>query len=701
MLNKIFTPFFSIIVFFNVLHAQISINPKNIEIVRDSFGVPHIFAPTDAEVAYGLAWATLEDDPKTTQFLLNAAKMLSGRSMGVDGAAIDYAAHLLNLHEIVDDRYEKDLSPEFRKVLESYAAGANAYAKKHPKDIHLKKAVPITGKEIVVGYMLGQSLMVGIDDVLKRINNNTILDRNVPEDTLNTGSNAFAFNSSKTVSGETFLAINSHQPLEGILSWYEAHLCSEEGWNIVGGLFHGAVSIFHGTNENLGWAHTSNGFDKIDVFQLEMHPTKKLLYKVDEQWLKLEKKRVLLKVGLGKKHRLRFWVPKKIYKSVYGPTMKNKLGYFSIRFGAGLKIEAPEQWWRMNKARNYTEFKKALELQGLASQGITYADKNDTIFFFNNGIMPRRADGYDWKHVVPGNSKKTLWTEYTPVNEIPQIVNPKCGWIFNTNNSELHCTDPSEFLKIEDYDPNLGLDEDENNRSLRVFELMEQFSGKISWDDFLYIKHNRQFPDSMIFRKNWFDINLAFEIDQTEHPDIADALKKIKGWNKRADTHNRDAPIVFYSMYELFSRTGKKAKMKYNTPEKQKALMVVCIQAAQKHMIKHFGTIDKQLGEVQRLTRGTVDLPLAGGPTAIKAVYTEPMNDGRRRIWVGESYIQLVRFTTNGPIIESVAPYGASNRLESPHATDQMELYANEKRKLMSLDKEAVYRKALRVYHPE
>ncbi len=273
-----------------LVEAQSTINPQNIEIVRDSFGVPHIFAPTDAEVAYGLAWATLEDDPKTTQFLLNAAQKYSGRTMGVDGAAIDYAAYLLQLDRVVEERYKKDVSPEFKKILEAYAEGANAYAKKHPEDVILKKAFPLTPKDILVGYMLGQSLMVGIDGVLKAINDNEILDRDEERlDTLGTGSNSFAFNSNKTKSGEVFLAINSHQPLEGILSWYEVHLHSDEGWNIVGGLFHGAVSIFHGTNENLGWAHTSNGFDKIDVFQLEMHPSKKLMYKVDGEWLKLEK----------------------------------------------------------------------------------------------------------------------------------------------------------------------------------------------------------------------------------------------------------------------------------------------------------------------------------------------------------------------------------------------------------------------------
>jgi acyl-homoserine lactone acylase PvdQ len=108
------------------------------------------------------------------------------------------------------------------------------------------------------------------------------------------------------------LAINSHQPIEGILSWYEAHVCSEEGWNMHGSLFHGGISIFHGTNENLAWAHTTGDLDMADVYHLEMHPRKKKWYKFDGEWHKLETHRAKLKVGLGKKRMFASTSPRNI-----------------------------------------------------------------------------------------------------------------------------------------------------------------------------------------------------------------------------------------------------------------------------------------------------------------------------------------------------------------------------------------------------
>jgi acyl-homoserine-lactone acylase len=114
-----------------------------------------------------------------------------------------------------------------------------------------------------------------------------------------------------------------------------------------------------------------------------MHPKKKNYYKFDGHWKKLETHSAKLKVGLGKKHKFVITVGKKFWKSVYGPTMKNQFGYFSLRMPALVEPKTSLQWYRMNKSRNFTEFKKALDIQGLSRQNITYADKNDTIFFIS------------------------------------------------------------------------------------------------------------------------------------------------------------------------------------------------------------------------------------------------------------------------------------------------------------------------------
>ena len=228
------------------------------------------------------------------------------------------------------------------------------------------------------------------------------------------------------------MAINTHQPLDGPVSWYEAHLCSEEGTNILGTLFAGSPNILIGVNDYLGWSHTVNNPDKIDLFHLEMHPKNKLQYRVDDTYLTLEKQKAKLTFRfLGIPIRIK----RSFYKSIYGPTLKNKSGYYSIRTPALFEIRALEQWWRMNKSQSFSDFYTVLKMKAIPGYNIGYADRNDTIFYISNGLIPKRAPGYDWKNTVPGNTRKTLWEESYAVDELPQVIQPESGYFYNANHS--------------------------------------------------------------------------------------------------------------------------------------------------------------------------------------------------------------------------------------------------------------------------
>ena len=365
------------------LSLSAQVNPNyHVEIVRDSFGVPHIFGKTDADAAYGLVYSACEDDFNTVQWGLMLARGKLGLMLGIEGAKIDYAVQLLGVPDIINDRYEKDLSPEFRKLLDAAAAAGNDFAKKHPDRIISKKLLPVKPQDFIAGYMLSMALMVGVDGAIKQVVGGSVptaLQYNKDA----RGSNALAMNSNATADGSVYLDVNAHQPLEGPMSWYEAHVHSEEGWNAIGATFHGAVSIFHGVNENLGWAHTTNYFDAIDIYQLEQDPKKKNHYLVDGQSYKLETKTAKLTVNLAKhrdKHKFILTLGKKRWWSMYGATYKNDKGWFAIRLAANMTIKSVEQWFLMNKAKNYTEFRNVLNMQGIVNQYITYADKNDTIY---------------------------------------------------------------------------------------------------------------------------------------------------------------------------------------------------------------------------------------------------------------------------------------------------------------------------------
>jgi len=201
---------------FNISFSQTAINPAKIDIVRDSFGVPHIFAKTDAEVAYGLAWAQAEDDFKSMQEVILPAKNLMAGVQGKKGAAGDYAFALFRCREITEEKWYT-LTPAFLKLIDGYLQGLNAYAEKHPEEIIHKKIFPVTAKEYISSSVFALTIFNGAEQALIRIFNNN--EWEAPE--LNKkGSNSAAISASKTTSGEAFLLINAHQPTHGPPSFY-------------------------------------------------------------------------------------------------------------------------------------------------------------------------------------------------------------------------------------------------------------------------------------------------------------------------------------------------------------------------------------------------------------------------------------------------------------------------------------------------
>ena len=677
------------------------INPENIDIVRDEFGVPHIFGRTDAEVAYGLEWAACEDDFETLQFLLMAAKCYLGIHLGVEGARIDYAVQAMGLHEFVEQHYEAGVADDFKLILEAACQGVNAYAAAHPEEVWVKKAFPVTPQEVVIGFMLGQSLMAGVDGVISGILDGRFAEE-LPKKEINDdgiGSNAYAFNSALTDHGNTYHVINSHQPIEGILSWYEAHLHSEEGWNITGGLFHGSVSVLHGTNEHLSWAHTTGDLDLQDVYVMNMHPKKKKWYKFDGEYYKLETKRAKLRVALGKKKGFKISIGKKYWWSKYGPTFITEHGTFAFRMPTIFEMNAGEQWYRMNKATNFTEFYQTLKIQGIVMQNITYADKNDTIFFIANGKVPKRDPNYDWSKVLPGDTSTTLWTEYLKTEELAQNLNPACGYVFNTNNCIYNNTcrdyanDPDLFPVSIGYDAHK-----QTNRGNRSKEILEGLS-HIDYEGVKKLKFDMQFPDSMVFLKNYPIMGL-FTLNPADYPDLSDIITKFNKWDFRGDSTNMEAACVYTMMYEMYNDNSFKVHDIANNDSIRLAFFLKNLTATKARLIEHFGSIDIPLGSVQVLSRGGKDIAISGGPDAIRAVYSQKRDDGKLPMYIGDGLVQLVKFTKDGPEIESISPYGASNKPGAKHYTTQMHKFVAQKFKKMSLDKKEVYDNAEEIYHP-
>jgi acyl-homoserine-lactone acylase len=659
------------------------INPSNITIARDSFGIPHIFAPTDPEVAYGLAWAHAEDDFESLQLVVLSGKAKLGTALGKDGAQADYVVNLLRCREVVDEQWNT-LSPDFVALIKGYVSGLNAYAKAYPQNVKYKQAFPFDEREYMTAVVFSISLFCGVDQALPQILDGKV--KTIPGFN-SQGSNAFSFHPSRTTTGEAFLAINAHQPLEGPMAFYEAHLRSEQGWNTLGGLLPGGCLIFHGTNENLGWAHTINYQDKIDIFQLELNPSNSNQYKFDGQWLNLEEKKAKLKVkGIP------ISIGKKVYWSKYGATVKTKNGAFSMRLSANMDIRALEQWYRMNKAKNFTEFYQALSMTSLPMFNIMYADRFDTVFYISNGKMPRRHPDYDWKVTVPGNTSKTLWNDFKPVKELPQYLNPPSGYLFNTNHSPFLATDSAFNLDKDKFDKTDGFETYHNNRSKRVTEILYG-KGKMDYENFKKLKFDQQLPRELQYI---YGIDSMLSLDPAQYPRLGYVITTLQKWDRKATTDSKGA-AVFLLVYDYVSKKLAGAPPRQLTKEES----IETFMHVNDHLNNHFAGHNVELGKIQLLVRGKDEKPAWGLPDVLTAAYTATYQNGRRKVVSGDAYICFVRYPKTGlPIIESVNTFGASMDPNSKHYKDQMEMYQQQKTKKMTLDKQEVLNKAERIYHP-
>jgi acyl-homoserine-lactone acylase len=672
--------------FFIHFSAIAQINPQNITIARDSFGVPHIFAKTDPEVAYGLAWAHAEDDLNTIETMILYGKAKLGTAIGKKGAEVDYVVNLLRCRQLIEEQWDT-LSPDFVALISGYVEGLNAYARAHPREVKYKASFPFTEKEYLTAVVFSVSIFCGLDRLLPQVFGNNVA--TIPGFS-SQGSNAFAFHPSRTTTGEAMLTINPHQPLEGPTAFYEAHLQSEQGWNMLGGLFPGGCLIFHGTNENLGWAHTVNYQDKIDLYQLEMNPANNNQYKFDGNWLELESKKIQLKVkGVpGAVNRYVYW-------SKYGATVKTKQGVFSIRLPATMDVRALEQWYRMNKAKNFSEFYDAVKMTSVPMFNIIYADRYDTIFYISNGKMPRRNPDpkYRWRSTLPGNVSATLWTEFKSINELPQYLNPPSGYLFNTNHSPFLATDSTHNLSSKDYDRNDGFEVFHNNRSQRVTELLNGID-KMDYNGMKQVKYDQQLPARLTYP---YGLDTLLNLDANEYPHLKDVINNLQQWDRKAVAESKGAAVFMLAYNYLLAKLGGGTSRQITKDE-----VVATYQHIYDYMIKNFGTTDLVLGDIQKLVRGNDARPAWGIPDVLTAQNTVPYKNGLRKINSGDAYVCFVRYPKNSlPIIESINAFGASNKPGSPHYKDQMSMFLNRQTKPMTLDKQEVLNKAEKIYHPE
>lgn len=666
---------------------------NNVTIVRDQWGIPHIYGQKDADVAYGLAWCNAEDDFATMQESLLPAKGLLGKWKGKDGATIDFVVGLIGSRDVVEEMYESHISPEFKAYLAGYCAGVNDYAASHPQEVKVKKAFPINEKDVITTFHYISALITAVPDQLK-----AVMGGKFDSVAVTFASNAFAFNPLKANDGKTLLTINPHMRFEGWFSWYEAHLVSEEGMNIMGALFHGGTSIFVGTNQDLGWTHTWNKYDMADTYKLKMVKGKKGWYEYDGKEYQLVKNNVKLKV------KVKSWLPaitvtRKAFRSHIGPVMQSpSKDYYAFRWGAMEEIRTPEQWWRMNKAKNFDEYYEILTMNALPRFNIVYADKESNIFYIDNGRVPVRNTDYDWKSVVPGNTSETLWTDVYKTSELPQVKNPDCGYVFNTNNTPYSATCDDDRIAPGTWDPHMNFRTGDNNRSLRFMELVEE-NERVDFEIMKRIKFDSRYPKDGKFLQS---LNIMKEIDEKKYPDIQPMLAEMKAWDRSANPNSLGATYFMVAFDYLFNKMKLDVECFIDGIKMTEESLVESVRHAKAHLEKHFKTTNVPLKDIFRIARGNEEYPMPGFPDALAANYGKPRkSDGKFMAHMGDTYTMFVQYGKNGvERVESLVNFGSSAHPESKHYTDQLKIWIKQEMKTMTFDKEQIFKNAESIYKP-
>ena len=628
----------------------------DVRIRRDSWGVPHVLGKTDADVAFGLGFAHSEDDFATIQDVALASRGQLAASEGLKGATTDYLVHLFRVWENVNARFEKDLPPDVRRVIEAYADGVNYYAALHPDKVK-DGLLPLTGKDVAAGFVFKTPFFYGLDSILRKLNADTG-GKPLPE----IGSNSLAVGPRRSADGATRLLVNSHQPYEGPVSWYEVVLQSGEGWHVAGGLFPGSPFMLHGHNEHLGWANTVNSPDLADIYRLTINPANANQYLLDGKWRDFEKSDAAIRVKLlgpiyWTFHRDVLW-------SAQGPVFKTDHGVFAVRYAGMNEIRQVVQYYRLNKARNLEEWKAAMRLQALPSINYIYADEHGTIGYVYNAQFPLRKEGIDWHGFIPGDRSDLIWHRYLPFDRLPQLWNPPSGFVFNSNNTPFQATAPQDDLKPADFSQTMGIQTNMTNRAMRALETFGADKA-ITADAFRRYKFDLSYSVHSDMMRMVADVLAA---NPGSDGDLREAQRILHQWDRRTDIRNRGTALAVL----MGVRAAPEAP---GGPWKEPPLEA--LKEAIAILKTHFGRLDPEWGQVNRFRRGKLDLPVDGGPDIYRAVYGKQQDDGTLTAVDGDTFIMFVTWDRNGKLSsQSIHQFGSATLdATSPHYADQSPLF--------------------------
>lgn len=670
-------------------------------ILRDRWGVPHIYGRRDADVAFGLAYAHAEDDWATFEEVILFSRGKLAAREGRAAAVTDYLVAALGANEAIAEKYETDLSPETRALLAGYAAGLNFYCAER-KGRCTPGIAPVTPQDIVSGFAGRTPFFYGLEEELK-----TIFEADAEKTAgldwrreallgtpsqMEIGSNAMAVSPRRSADGATRLMVNSHQPFTGPVAWYEARVKSDEGWDMIGGVFPGSPVILHGVAPDFGWAFTVNKPDLVDFYTLEVdHAKRPTQYRFDGGWRDFEQ-------GAAK-FRVKLWGPfslpvkRRTLRSIHGPVFETPNGWRAVSFAGDRDIRAIEQWRRMNKAADFVGWREAMALQGIPSFNVVFADRNGRIAYFYNMATADRSADWDWSAPAPGDRADLVWRGVLPFGTAPSVVDPRSGYVVNANNEPWSASAPDDSPTAEEYPARLGVRARSTNRGLRE-QALYGADVSITAEEFIAYKMDDRYAEDSNLRR----LIASTLADPAINADaaLAPALDVLRRWDGGADRDNRGAALaVAFGRYAL--------GVLLNGDDAEIADPKAALAKAADDLKTGFGRLDPLWGEANRLKRGAVDLPIDGGPDTLRAIYsTSDLSKGPGEAVAGDTYIMVAEWMPDGTQrLRTIHQFGSAtlNR-SSLHYEDQAPLFAEKQWKTPPMTLQAIVEEATRDYRP-
>jgi len=682
-----------------------------VEIRRTTYGIPHILADDLASAFFGLAYCHLEDHGEQVVLGLLRSRGELARYLGRDELDSDFFNRFSHARAVETFHL---LDEDTRDVFRGYAAGANHYIRSHPEEFS-EWVRPSFSPHDVAALWIGRVTREKIQRFLQLRNEKDSLEQESPLAD-ESGSNAWAFAPSRTVSGNAILLRNPH--LKWDRGYYEAHITVPGIINFYGDFRVGRPLFYNGGfNDHLGWATTNNYPDLDEVYALEVDPDRPDHYLFDGGSVALRRESVTVDFkngeGLARESREFFHTP-------LGPVIDRGGGkIFVMRSAPDGEFRMAQQFLHMMRAENLEEWKSAVRIRAQPSSNFIYADRKGNIFYLWNAAIPDlpHLSGEDEVAVVASRSAE-VWTRLVSFDGLPQLLNPEGGYLHNENDpfhytNLNHVFDPGDF-PANFPEPRLRL------RSQLALDLIAN-ERKLSLEDVVELKHSMRM---LLADRVKGDLIGAVRSSDPE-PELHRAIQLIENWDNTVAADSRGAEL-FRAWFELYllgdeTRSGLTRERwehawhaAFRHPWDPDELLttprglsnperaVEAFRRAADETKEKYGGWDVAWGEVHRLQRGSVDVPVGGCPGSLGCFRVLDFEEGESGKWVasrGDAWILAVEFG-DPPRAYSVLAYGQSSKEDSPHYSDQAELFARNRLKKVAFTEEEIRAQLVRAYRP-